>query len=183
MRKKRPTWEIVGSTDGSWHELAHTWSATYNVVRLPVLIFAMRQVAHEQHLKANSRLKHFTVRHYNHAVKYDADGFVERNRDKLHTSVAKLLGASTNNMVRRYDLKAQHTLLISMAYRDVNNSLLFGLDRKPAPRKLKVPSFGCTVRSAVVQGVRVCGWRRRRGRRGRGGEASAERLPGTAGDV
>lgn len=58
------------------------------------------QVAHEQHLKANSRLKHFTVNHYNHAVKYDADGFVERNRDKLHTSVAKLLGASTNNMVR-----------------------------------------------------------------------------------
>lgn len=62
-----------------------------------------RQVAHEQHLAANSRLKQFTVHHYNHAVKYDADGFVERNRDKLHTSVAKLLGASTNNMVRRYD--------------------------------------------------------------------------------
>lgn len=61
------------------------------------------QVAHEQHLAANSRLKQFTVHHYNHAVKYDADGFVERNRDKLHTSVAKLLGASTNNMVRRYD--------------------------------------------------------------------------------
>lgn len=60
-----------------------------------------RQVAHEQQLAANSRLKQFTVHHYNHAVKYDADGFVERNRDKLHTSVAKLLGASTNNMVRR----------------------------------------------------------------------------------
>lgn len=58
------------------------------------------QVAHEQHLAANSRLKQFTVHHYNHAVKYDAEGFVERNRDKLHTSVAKLLGASTNNMVR-----------------------------------------------------------------------------------
>ncbi|CAB1098436.1 unnamed protein product [Ectocarpus sp. CCAP 1310/34] len=65
------------------------------------LLQAQTQVAHEQHLKANSRLKHFTVHHYNHAVKYDADGFVERNRDKLHTSVAKLLGASTNNMVRR----------------------------------------------------------------------------------
>ncbi len=77
------------------------------MVRLPVLLFAVRQVAHEQHLKANSRLKQFTVHHYNHAVKYDSDGFVERNRDKLHTSVAKLLGASTNNMVRRYDPNAQ----------------------------------------------------------------------------
>lgn len=67
------------------------------------------QVAHEQHLAANSRLKQFTVHHYNHAVKYDADGFVERNRDKLHTSVAKLLGASTNNMVRRYELNMQTT--------------------------------------------------------------------------
>ncbi|CAM9676186.1 unnamed protein product [Discosporangium mesarthrocarpum] len=51
-------------------------------------------------LTANSRLKQFTVHHYNHAVSYDAVGFVERNRDKLHTSVAKLLGASTNNMVK-----------------------------------------------------------------------------------
>lgn len=68
------------------------------------------QVAHEQHLAANSRLKQFTVHHYNHAVKYDADGFVERNRDKLHTSVAKLLGASTNNMVRRYELSLQAIL-------------------------------------------------------------------------
>eukprot|EP00752_Nemacystus_decipiens_P009888 g8821.t1 len=65
------------------------------------LLQSQTQVAHEQHLVANSRLKQFTVHHYNHAVKYDADGFVERNRDKLHTSVAKLLGASTNNMVRR----------------------------------------------------------------------------------
>ncbi|CAM9439674.1 unnamed protein product [Ascophyllum nodosum] len=64
------------------------------------LLEAQTQVAHEQHLVSNSRLKHFTVHHYNHAVKYDADGFVERNRDKLHASVAKLLGASTNNMVR-----------------------------------------------------------------------------------
>ncbi|CAM9103141.1 unnamed protein product, partial [Hapterophycus canaliculatus] len=65
------------------------------------LLQSQTQIAHEQHLAANSRLKQFTVHHYNHAVKYDADGFVERNRDKLHTSVAKLLGASTNNMVRR----------------------------------------------------------------------------------
>eukprot|EP00904_Undaria_pinnatifida_P002600 jgi/Undpi1/12340/HiC_scaffold_5.g02016.m1 len=64
------------------------------------LLECQTQVAHEQHLAANSRLKQFTVHHYNHAVKYDAEGFVERNRDKLHTSVAKLLGASTNNMVR-----------------------------------------------------------------------------------
>lgn len=55
---------------------------------------------YEQQLRANSRQKQFTVHHYNHAVKYDADGFVERNRDRLHTSVAKLLGTSVNNMVK-----------------------------------------------------------------------------------
>lgn len=67
----------------------------------PVCIFVHGlQAKYIQHLKANTRHKQFTVHHYNHAVKYDSEGFVERNRDKLHTSVTKLLGTSTNNMVK-----------------------------------------------------------------------------------
>ncbi|CAM9584942.1 unnamed protein product [Choristocarpus tenellus] len=64
------------------------------------LLQRQTQKIHQGHLEANPLTKQFKVFHYNNAVSYDGIGFVERNRDKLHTSVSQLLGASTNNMVK-----------------------------------------------------------------------------------
>lgn len=101
------------------------------------------QPHHRQQLTANSRLKQFTVHHYNHPVKYDADGFVERNKDKLHTSVAKLLGTSTNNMVKRCDSTSIKSTLNSLANPSSANNF-----KRTAPRLnlLFFSSLGCSYR-------------------------------------
>ncbi|XP_053386580.1 myosin-IIIb-like isoform X4 [Mercenaria mercenaria] len=100
--------------------------------------------------KATSSL-HFSIDHYAGRVKYDAAGFLEKNRDRLPVEVVNLLRASDNSVVR----SLFQTPLTKTVSRDLGN-LASGSLKPSAPNSnLNSPSSTSTgITIASVQSLR-----------------------------
>ncbi|RLN74255.1 hypothetical protein BBJ28_00009013 [Nothophytophthora sp. Chile5] len=55
--------------------------------------------SHQRLERARLSQTHFTLRHYAGPVTYDAEGFVEKNKDSLQTDLLELLGSSSNGLM------------------------------------------------------------------------------------
>ncbi|KAM3222696.1 myosin-2 isoform X2 [Capsicum annuum] len=143
-----------------------------NSVKATGLTFACKL---KQHIKSSpcfkSEKEEFCIRHYAGEVRYDATGFLEKNRDELHPDIIQLLSSSDSHLPedKKFSIPSSDTRVPDFHKQSVSTKFKDNLFKLLQQLENTMPHFICCIKPTdkqlpgmfdkdlVIEQLRCCG--------------------------